>query len=164
MNTPLQQSNVVRDGEGIFVELGDHRAHAKVTALDSNGAFLLSDTQADMGGGVPPHIHLREDETFYILSGRFRFLVGEATVEVGPGDTVYGPRNIVHAWQCISPEGGRLLIMFTPGDNFQSFAMAMAALKVNPQSDMADPARVAEFVALAAQHGIEMLPPSGEIK
>ena len=160
MNTTVPTASIVRVGEGLFADLGDHRGFAKVTAQDTNGAFLLIETEADFQGGVPPHVHYREDETFYILSGRIVFQVGDQTLEVGPGDTVYGPRDIPHAWTVVSPEGAQLLIMFTPGENFQNFALAMAARGAVPLDAMANPALIAEFVALTNRYGIEMLPPA----
>jgi hypothetical protein len=80
-------------------------------------------------------------------------------VEAGPGDVVFGPRGIAHAWQCISPEGGRVQVLITPGDNFEAFARTMAAQNFVPARDMADPVLAARFMALTARHGIEMLPP-----
>lgn len=160
MNTTVQAANIIRAGEGIFADLGDHRGLGKITAQHGNGAFLLIETEADFQGGVPLHIHRREDEIFYILSGRVIFQVGEQMVEVGPGDTVYGPRNVPHSWLTVSPEGARLLVMFTPGDNFQNFAVEMAQRGAVPKEAMADPALIAEFVALASRYGIEMLPPA----
>lgn len=146
-------------GDGPFVALGDHRGWVKMNADQTGGDFLLFEVQADYQGGVPPHIHHREDETFYILEGHIQFQVGDKTMEVGPGDTVFGPRSVPHAWRTLSPEGSRLLILFTPGANFQAFGMGMAQQGADPQADMADPAKAAAFVALAARHGIEMLPP-----
>ena len=157
---PVHEPVYVPAGNGLFAELGDHRGWAKISAQDTGGAFLLGEAQADPNGGVPPHIHRREDETFYILEGRFAFMVGGQAVEVGPGDTVFAPRDIVHTWRCTSESGGRLLILFTPGDNFQTFALTMVEQNANPQTDMADPARAVAFVALAARHGIEMVPPT----
>ena len=48
------------------------------------------------GGGPPPHIHTREDETFYLLEGAVEFLLGETTITAGPGDFVNVPRGTVH--------------------------------------------------------------------
>ncbi|MES2459170.1 MAG: cupin domain-containing protein [Armatimonadota bacterium] len=163
MNTPLQSSSIVRAAEGIMADLGDHRSLVKVTAQDSNGAILFLHCEADFQGGVSAHIHRREDEIFYILSGRISFLVGDEVAEAGPGDTVFGPRNVVHSWRCVSPEGARLLITFTPGDNFQAYGFAMLENGIAPLTAMAAPALAEKFVAVAAQHGIEMLPP-GDIK
>lgn len=145
-------------GEGAFVDLGDHQGWGKVGAQHTGNAFLFSETRSDKNGGVPPHIHHREDETFYILEGQFVFQLGDQSVEAGPGDTIFAPRDILHAWQCTSEGGGRILILFTPGDNFQAFALAMAAQNASPARDMEDPAATAAFVELAARYGIDMIP------
>ncbi|MBW3622369.1 MAG: cupin domain-containing protein [Armatimonadetes bacterium] len=149
---------VVPAGEGPFVELGDHRAHIKVTAQASNGELVLAETKVDFRGGVPPHVHTREDETFYIQEGRFDVRVGDRKIEAGPGDTVFAPRNVPHAWNCVSEGGGQVLVLITPGANFEAFAIRMAQRGYVPSAAMEDPATLAEFMALAEQHGIQMLP------
>lgn len=159
MNPVPQSALLIRDGAGHFAEFGDHRGRIKISADHTEGVFMLIETEADFNGGVPPHIHRREDETFVMLSGRVEFGIGARTIEAGPGDTVFAPRNVAHTWRCTSPEGAKFLIWFTPGDNFQAFGLAMAARGVAPQDAMADPVLMAEFMALAAKHGIEMIPP-----
>jgi quercetin dioxygenase-like cupin family protein len=150
---------VTMAGQGPFVELGDHRAHVAVSARDTGGAFALAVTAADPDGGVPPHIHTREDETFYILEGRFAAMVGGRAIEAGPGDTIFAPRNVPHTWRCISPQGGKLLVMLTPAANFEAFAIEMAQRGCDPQADMTDPTKRAEFMALCERYGITMLSP-----
>ena len=118
---------------------------------------MLVETQADPQGGVPPHIHTREDETFYILEGRFAIQVGEQTVEVGPGDTVFAPRNVVHSWYCVSDTAGRFVLLISPGANFEAFAIEMAQRGFVPTQAMSDPSTAAEFIALADRFGIGML-------
>ena len=147
---------VVPAGTGLFVELGDHRGHAKISSRDTQGDFLLVEVEVDPDGGTPPHIHNREDETFYIQQGRFSFLIGDETIEAGPGDTLFAPRDIPHAWRCISEEGGKTLILITPGANFESFALGMGERGITPL----DPACLPHLLALADEHGIEILPPA----
>lgn len=147
------QKFYIPQGSGPFVEMGDHRGYIKVPSETTVGGFNLTDVHADANGGVPPHIHRREDEAFYILEGNFKFLIGEKTVMAGPGDTVVGPRDITHAWECVSSEGGRLLIFFTPGANMEAFALA-----ASQQGSASAPVDPALMVAVAAQYGIEMLP------
>ncbi len=159
MNAVALSPLFVRAGDGHFADLGDHRARIKISADHTEGVFMLMEIDADFNAGVPPHIHRIEDETFCILSGRIEFGIGEQVIEAGPGDTVFAPRNVEHTWRCTSPEGAKLLIWFTPGDNFQAFGMAMAAFGVAPQDAMADPILAPKFIALTAKHGIEMIPP-----
>lgn len=162
-DTPIQMPQqtepfVVPAGDGPFIELGDHRANIKVSAQNAGGAFILLDTEVDPGGNVLPHVHTREDETFYILEGRFAFLVGDRAITAGPGDTVFAPRNLAHTWRCIGPELGRVLVLISPGENFEAFGIAMAQRGFVPSAAMADPAARTQFMALARQYGIEMLP------
>jgi len=158
MDTTSLSPVYVPAGNGHFVDLGDHRGHVKVAAQQTQGNFMLFEMVADFNGGVPPHVHYREDETFVILSGHVEFQVGEQIIEVGAGDTLFAPRNIPHTWRCTSPEGARVLIFFTPGDNFQAFGMAMAAANAVPKEAMANPALASDFMALCSSYGIEMLP------
>lgn len=147
---------VVHAGTGRYVDVGDHRGYFTVSAQTTGGALSIVETEVDPHGGVPPHIHRREDETFYILSGRFTFGIGEETIDAGPGDSVFAPRNLAHTWQCISAEGGRMLVLLTPGDNFEAFAIEMAEHGIVPS----DPASLPKLLALAERYGIEMLPPN----
>ena len=95
-------------------DYGNHRVSPKLLADETSQALFLREIHVDTGGGVLPQLPAREDETFYVLSGRFDFSIGEATLEAGPGKCVYGPRGIAHTWRCTSPEGGRLLSYVTP--------------------------------------------------
>jgi hypothetical protein len=66
------------------------------------------------GGGPPPHIHTREDETFYLLEGQIEFLLGEETIVAGAGDFVNVPRGTVHRFRNTGTETARMVLTFTP--------------------------------------------------
>jgi mannose-6-phosphate isomerase-like protein (cupin superfamily) len=67
------------------------------------------------GGGSRPHIQHREDECFYVLEGRFEFVVEGAKVEAGPGSLVYVPKGNLHAFENTGNTTGRVLVSQTPG-------------------------------------------------
>ena len=62
-----------------------------VTGEESGGAYFAMEAFVPPGGGPPPHIHSREDETFYLLEGEIEFLLGDETILAGPGDFVTSP-------------------------------------------------------------------------
>lgn len=64
--------------------------------------------------GTPFHAHMHEDESFYVLAGRFEISVGDKTVVGEPGTYMYGPRNVPHRWTNVGGSRGRLLSMFAP--------------------------------------------------
>src|SRR5262245_18354296 len=47
-----------------------------LTGAETGGAFCLAAVSVPPGGGPPPHIHDREDETLYLLQGALTVLVG----------------------------------------------------------------------------------------
>ena len=148
---------LIPSGMGHLFDFGDHRGRVKVSAEATAGAFLYMEIDVDRGSGVPPHVHSREDETFFILEGRFAFQIGDETVVANAGDTVFAPRRVAHAWFCVSEGGGRATLLITPGANFQEFATVMSQAGFNPRKSMATE-DASHFIRLAGRYGIEMLP------
>jgi quercetin dioxygenase-like cupin family protein len=92
---------------------GDHYTFL-VTGEESGGAYFAMQALVPPGGGPPPHIHTREDETFYVLEGNIEFLLGDQTVVAGPGDFVNVPRGIVHRFRNAGTATARIILTFTP--------------------------------------------------
>ena len=57
-----------------------------VTGEESNNAYFSMLAIVPPKGGPPPHIHLHEDETFYVLEGTPTFRLGENRLVAGPGE------------------------------------------------------------------------------
>lgn len=53
--------------------------------------------------GCPFHAHAREDEVFYVLSGRGLFRYGDEVLEIGPGDCISCPAGTGIAHQIANP-------------------------------------------------------------
>src|SRR5690348_1812384 len=51
-----------------------------ITGEETGGAFFLADITVAPGGGTPPHIHHREDESFRLLEGALTVQVGGNTI------------------------------------------------------------------------------------
>ena len=65
----------------------------------------------ETGGVGAMHCHPHTQIT-YVVSGRFRFTIGDETREVGPGDTLLKQDGVMHG--CVCLEAGILLDFFTP--------------------------------------------------
>jgi len=70
-----------------------------ITGEETGGAFFMADISVVPGGGTPPHIHHREDESFHLLEGTLTIQVGGDTMTASPGDFVYLPRGIDHSFK-----------------------------------------------------------------
>lgn len=108
--------------------------------------ILLSSQQTDAsigifesldqpGYGPPRHIHHREDETFYILSGEVEFWMAGVSRMAGPGEVVFVPRGTEHTFRIIGDLPARMLTAMTPG-GFEGFFIAMAENNFRIPQDM----------------------------
>ena len=63
---------------------------------------------------APLHVHEREDEYSYVLSGTMGAQIGDEIVEAGPGELVEKPRGIWHAFWNPGDEETVLLELISP--------------------------------------------------
>lgn len=121
----------------------------------TQGAFSLVEAIAPAGGGVPPHVHHREEETFHVLEGEVEIWCGGHTVRLRPGDTFFAPRGIPHSPRTIGDTPARVLVTISPA-GFERFFREVDELTARGE---ATPDRVQ--VLMRDQYGCEFLPPNG---
>jgi mannose-6-phosphate isomerase-like protein (cupin superfamily) len=79
----------------------------RASAADTGGAFEIIEYR---GPAVPPpHIHRDHDEIFYVLEGRFSFVLGNSDRVAEAGSLVWVPRGTRHGFT-IEPGSTALLI------------------------------------------------------
>jgi quercetin dioxygenase-like cupin family protein len=138
---------------------GDHYTFL-VTGAESGGAYFAMEALVPAGGGPPPHIHTREDETFYVLDGEVEFLLGEETILAGPGAFVNVPRGTVHRFQNTGSETARLVLTFTPAGIERWFEETLERAPNDvDEEDVPDNVEevAARYAATASRYGIEFV-------
>jgi len=72
--------------------------------------------------GISPPLHQHDfgSESFYMLEGRARFLVGDEELDCGPGDLVHVPRSTPHSFEVLD-EPARILDILTPAGLWDFF-------------------------------------------
>jgi mannose-6-phosphate isomerase-like protein (cupin superfamily) len=93
----------------------------KVSSGDTCGALFIIEHDNLVKGGPPLHLHLYQDEWFYVIEGGVHCQVGECRHQLRPGDSVLGPRNVPHAFSAVGEKPGRMLIAFTPAGKMEQF-------------------------------------------
>lgn len=116
---------------------------AKLAAADTGGAYILAEQTVPPGMGVPPHVHTREDEVFFVLEGEMEFVVGDQTVMGKAGDILHAPRGVPHGYKGAGSRPARARFMAIPGD-IEVMFMEMATWPADTPPDMA---RLAELCA-----------------
>jgi quercetin dioxygenase-like cupin family protein len=69
---------------------------------------------------VPLHIHPRQDEFIYMLEGTFDLQLGDAKVQVKPGDLVRMPMGIAHAYYNNTAAPTRALFWVSPAGRLKA--------------------------------------------
>ncbi len=105
--TRLEEGETLRRETSLFI--------LRATGAKTGGAFtLVESSRVTVGDGPGLHMHTREDETFIVLHGRYRFIVDSEDFEAEPGAVVFAPRNRRHRFEVLSTDS-RLLHLFIPG-------------------------------------------------
>jgi len=124
----------------------------RIHGRDTNGVVSAVESHDVPGGGPPPHIHHREDETFQILEGDYEFTVAGKSFVAKPGTTIFAPRGIPHTYRYLGTTPGRLLCVITPS-GFEGFFEEIGAMTPQQQQD------IPRVMEIAKKYGLEILPP-----
>lgn len=132
-----------------------------LTGAQTGGAFFMAEAWVAPGGGPPPHVHSREEETFYLLHGTLALEVGGKALTASDGDCIHIPRGTVHSFKNIGEETAKMLVVATPAGLENFFAEAFF-----PAADVADIPQISEalicrLVKAAPKYGLELLSPAG---
>jgi quercetin dioxygenase-like cupin family protein len=87
---------------------------------DTAGEFAVGEFRGAAGPWTVPHVHRQSLEAFYVLDGRFTFTVASEERLAEVGAWVLIPRDTRHVLRA-EEDGGRLLVMWTPGGLEQMF-------------------------------------------
>ncbi len=137
------------DRFGTPMQFLNGRFDVKVSATDTGGAMAVFDTIRDAPGGPPVHVHDAQDEWFLVLEGAVLFRVGERFFRAGPGDSVFGPRGMPHAFRVLTVPA-RMVLVFQPAARIETFFASGMTLGA---------AGTAAFDELSLEHGIRNIAP-----
>jgi quercetin dioxygenase-like cupin family protein len=120
----------------------------EVPAAQTKGASSVMRVQVPPGVGPPAaHIHSREDETYIITRGHFRFWHGKQVVDAMPGSVVFLPRNEAHQWLNVGSTPGEHIMVISPA-GLERFFLEVSKRGLTMPKDQA------EFMRISAAYGI----------
>jgi mannose-6-phosphate isomerase-like protein (cupin superfamily) len=145
------QPLAVAPGAGKKVSVIGNPITIKMHGRDTGGALCLIELTDAPGGGPPPHIHEREDETFYVVEGEYEFVCDGKSFPLKKGATIFAPRGLVHSYKNIGATPAKLLMMITPA-GFEEFFEEVGAMSAEQQE-------IPKVIAIGKKYGLEFLPP-----
>jgi quercetin dioxygenase-like cupin family protein len=120
---------------------------------DTDGSLDVFEMTVEPNARVPvPHYHKSWDETVYGLAGVTTWRVDGHDIKVGPGQTVFIKRGVVHGFRNDAQEPATCLCILSPGVLGPAYFREMAALLA---SGAPDPAKMKETML---RHGLVPAP------
>ena len=121
MNVNLAESEWLETTPG-------ERFKIRTSATDTDGTYLVLETEAAPQIGVPLHTHDNEEEHFIVVEGTVQIAVGGSTSDFHAGTSVTVGKGVPHAWRNLNDSTVRFIAIFTPG-SIESMFRAVAARK-----------------------------------
>ncbi len=114
--------HVVGAGEDRFGHphsLGFSSMLFKVPTSETAGGLFVIEHIHLLPGGPPLHLHLNQEEWFYVMEGEVAFQVGEQRLQLHAGESVLAPRRVPHTFSSVGTTPNRLLIAFCPAGKME---------------------------------------------
>ena len=131
---------------------------------DNNGAFDFLISRMRRGSEPPPHIHSREDEFFYVVSGKIRVYVGGEVFSVTAGECIFLPRRKPHAWLITSEQVHTIAVIAPGGFNDALKKLGAPAERMELPNDVDTVtygnANLTETIKVLDQYGVRLLTPA----
>jgi quercetin dioxygenase-like cupin family protein len=149
--------SVTQPGESRFLFSNPQQAEltpCKLTSEDSAGALSAFELSALPQTGPYQHVHHREDEWYYVLSGEFLFKADGVEQRLPTGASIWLPRGIPHVWANTSTAEAKLILVCQPG-GFEKFFDEMGG-----EMEKADRSSAQDKMKeIMGKYGMELLGP-----
>lgn len=146
----------VRGGAaGLRVASGGIVYRFLATAAQTNGRYSLFEAVLRPGEGAPFHLHSREEEAFFVLSGDMTFYTESETIPAPSGTFLNASVGDVRGFRNETDEPARMLILVAPSGLEEMFLEDGTVLE-GPDAEA--PEGGAECPLVAGKYGITVMP------
>ncbi len=127
---------------------------------DTGGLLAASIVTQPPGSGSPLHVHTREAEAWFLLEGTMTYVAGADTFHLAPGDFIYLPQGVPHAFRTTGTTPVRFLGLALPGPVFGMYdEVGEPATERRLPDGGVTPGDVARWSALAPAYGLRIVGP-----
>src|SRR6266702_1181487 len=98
----------------------------KVLPRETGGGLFVIEHKGLGHGGPPVHLHLHQDEWFYVMEGEVLFQVAGERKTLRAGESMLGPRGIPHGFVGVGEKPAHMVIAFSPAGMMEAFFREVA--------------------------------------
>jgi mannose-6-phosphate isomerase-like protein (cupin superfamily) len=91
-----------------------HKYRILAGGEQTGGAYAIFEAIVPPGEGPPSHLHVNDDEMFYVAEGAITIVVAGRENTAGTGSFAAVPRGTVHTFRNDGTKPARLLVTITP--------------------------------------------------
>ena len=114
MQATHDKLQVLGPDDGQYAQIGAMGVRFMVDSERGGGFSLVEHPIAPRALAAPIHTHTNEDEYSYVLEGEVGVQVGDEVTVAKPGDLVFKPRGVPHAFWNAGDVPARLLEIISP--------------------------------------------------
>lgn len=151
-----------KPAEGRRIGVVDDLYRFLATGEETDGKYAMWEANVPPGGGPPPHVHSREEESFYVLEGQMTFQLGDDRFVVEAGTLLNMPVGSLHCFKNECDQPARMILSVAPAGLDKMYfdvgqPVADDALSAPPPSQ----ADIEKLLEAAPRYGIEIQVPQG---
>jgi len=158
--TSTRQPTIRQPSEGRRVAVVGDSYRFLATGKDTDGRYATWEAIVPSGGGPPPHVHSREEESFFILEGKITFQIGDERFIAKDGTFANMPVGVLHSFRNETDEQARMIISVAPAGLEEMFIKA--GKQGLPDGTIPKPSKedFEKLMALAPKYGVEIRVPT----
>ncbi len=137
------------------VRLGDEPNDCKVSSQDTRGA--MSAFEFTGSGGGPRHLHHEQDEWIYVVDGELEIELDGARRHLSPGESVFIPRKVKHAWATAGDSPAKIVDVYQPAGKIEDFFRLLGSY--GPELPVHEAMPIDQFRRLFETYGMQLTGP-----
>jgi len=106
---------------GFAIDWLGQRIRLPIRTSDTGGRISAQLGDAPPGFTNPPHVHTREDEVFYVISGEIQIRIADKLLHLSAGDVALAPAGLPHQVSVVGNNAAKLLVFLTGDTMEQAF-------------------------------------------
>jgi quercetin dioxygenase-like cupin family protein len=129
------------------------------TGDETGGKYAMFEALVPPGGGPPPHVHSREEESFYVLEGEITFQVNGETIVARAGTFANMPIGSLHSFRNATDQPARMIISVAPAGLEQMFFEIGQPVSIGDPAPAPTADDIAQLLAAAPRYGVDIRVP-----
>ncbi len=156
MTNMTHPPTVRESGEGKTIAVVGDVYRFLATGDETDGRYAMFEAVVRPGGGPPPHVHSREEESFYVLEGEITFQIGDERIVAQAGTFANMPVGSLHSFRNNTDTEARMIISVAPAGLEKMFMEVGQPVAFGQQAPPPSKAEIDKLLAVAPSYGIEI--------